>query len=213
VVTGEELVDAPADTGGIVSPEKFAQYCMKRRSIRHYKKEPVERDKIEQLLNIARYAPTGGNRQMIEWVVLYSKDTVYNAARLTIDWMRQVVVQNPEIAVRMGMPNLIAGWDAQVDTICRSAPHCIIVHAHKDDLMAPTDGVIALSHLELAAPSIGLGACWAGYMNRAVNVFPPFKAAVGIPEDHIALGVVMVGYPAITYTGIPKRKAASVLWK
>jgi ferredoxin len=41
---------------GIISPEDMAFYLKKRRSVRHFKEDPVPKEKIEQVLDIARYA-------------------------------------------------------------------------------------------------------------------------------------------------------------
>ena len=54
---------------------------------------------------------------------------------------------------------VIRAWDRGEDPICRKAPHLVVAYAHKDSLAAPTDAIIALSHLEIIAPSLGLGTC------------------------------------------------------
>jgi nitroreductase/NAD-dependent dihydropyrimidine dehydrogenase PreA subunit len=212
-VIGDNLIDAVATFNSAIAPEQFESYCLKRRSIRSYKKEPVDHETIEHFLDIGRYAPSGGNRHTVEWTVLYTPEIMHTAIDGTIEWMRQTVRHSPEFAAKIGMPNHIAAWEAHIDSICRGAPHCIVAHAHKDDVMGLTDGVIALSHIELAAPSFGVGACWGGYLYLAANAYPQLKDSLGIPSDHTCSGALMFGYPAITYAGIPKRKAAPVVWK
>ena len=48
-----------------------------RRSIRTYKDESVSKESIEKLLDCARYPPSGINRQPVNWVVINSKEKVY----------------------------------------------------------------------------------------------------------------------------------------
>ncbi len=50
-----------------IEAERMALYLMKRRSIRHFKSKPVDKDVILQLLEAAHYAPTGGNSQTVQW--------------------------------------------------------------------------------------------------------------------------------------------------
>ena len=44
-----------------------------RRTIRHYTKQPVEKEKIRQILEAGRYSPTGGNSQSVSFTILGSK--------------------------------------------------------------------------------------------------------------------------------------------
>jgi nitroreductase len=69
-----------------------------------------------------------------------------------------------------------------------------------------------LSYLELYAPTLGLGSCWAGYFYSAVNAYPPLFQALKLPAKHKAFGAVMVGYPAHRYRRLPQRNAPVVSW-
>jgi len=89
----------------------------------------------------------------------------------------------------------------------------IITHASKENRMAPVAATIALAYLELAAPSFGLGACWAGYFNAAAASWPPLQKALTLPEDHISLGAMMVGYPKYNYHRLPPRKEPKIIWR
>lgn len=63
---------------------------------------------------------------------------------------------------------VVKRWEEGDDVIFRDAPAMIVTHAEKDNILAPTACTIALAHLELAAMSLYLGCCWAGYNNYAV---------------------------------------------
>jgi ferredoxin len=47
-----------------ISKEQGVQFLRSRRSVRFFKKQAVEKEKIERLIDIARYAPSGGNLQL-----------------------------------------------------------------------------------------------------------------------------------------------------
>ncbi|MBU1157188.1 MAG: nitroreductase family protein, partial [Proteobacteria bacterium] len=73
--------------------------------------------------------------------------------------------------------------------------------------------VLALGYLELAAYSLGLGACWAGYFNRAASTFPPMIEALGLPQGMAPFGALMLGVPKYKYQRIPPRKPLEVTWR
>jgi len=52
-----------------VGTEQAIQFLRSRRSIRHYKNRPVEKGTLESLIKVARYAPTAGNSQLVQWTV------------------------------------------------------------------------------------------------------------------------------------------------
>jgi len=70
--------------------DRVKQYLISRRSIRGYINKPIEKEKILQLLDIARYAPNGANRQVIRWIVINDHEKVHRIAEMTIDWMKAV---------------------------------------------------------------------------------------------------------------------------
>jgi nitroreductase len=130
-----------------------------------------------------------------------------------VDWMRFLIKEQPEFAVSLHMDRIVAGWDAGVDRICRDAPHIIVTHAPRDDRAAPAASTIALSYLDLAAPSFGLGACWAGYFNTAATMWPPMQGALALPEGHTCFDAIMIGYPKYAYHRLPSRNEPRITWR
>jgi ferredoxin len=68
-----------------INEDQAVQFLCSRRSIRIYKDKPVEKDKIQRIINIARYAATGGNSQTVEWVVYSDKEKIQKFAGLTAE--------------------------------------------------------------------------------------------------------------------------------
>jgi nitroreductase/ferredoxin len=196
-----------------VEAEAMNQLLRSRRSIRCYLDEPVEQEVLEALIRTARYAPSGHNHQPVEWLVLSDKAELQGLVGMVVDWMRVVIVKVPAMAEELHLERIVAAWEAGEDRILRDAPHVIVTHAHKDNRMAPPAATIALASLELVAPTQGLGACWAGFFNTAATLFPPMKAALALPEDHVALGSMMLGKPAYRFRRIPKRKTPSITFR
>ena len=196
----------------LLDPERVEHFLRARRSIRSYKEAPVERDVISRLIDIARHAPSGHNLQPVQWRVIYDGKKVHEFAGMVVDWMRYMLKEQKEMAMAMHLDRVVKAWETGIDSVCRSAPHVIMAHAHKEDRTAPAACTIALSYLELAAPSFGLGACWAGFFHAAAAFWPPMKEALGLPEGQISFGAMMIGFPKYTYHRLPLRNEPKITW-
>ena len=194
------------------TPKQVEHFLKSRRSVRVYQEQPVEREKLAKLIDIASYAPSGHNGQPVEWLVLTDKKDVRRLAELTADWLRWVIKEEPTLAGMLQAKRVVAGWDSGADVVARGAPHLIIAHTDQYGVHAG-DCTIALTYLELAAYSLGLGACWAGYMQGAAVLYPPMIEALQLPEGHQSFGVMMVGYPAHKLSRIPLRNKPRIAWR
>jgi nitroreductase/NAD-dependent dihydropyrimidine dehydrogenase PreA subunit len=196
-----------------LTPAQAEQFLKGRRSIRTFKKKTVARETLEKLLEVACSAPSAKNMQPWNWVVIQTPEEVHRLAGLVVDWMQGMLNSGLAEGNAVAYRRVAAAWEAGIDRVCREAPHLIIVHAEKDWLFAPEDTALALCLLELYAVSLGLGVCWGGYLYKAVNAYPPLFEALGLPQDHLAFGAVMLGYPQFQYPRIPLRNRPIVTWK
>ena len=183
-----------------------------RRSVRSYKAKPVSRETIEELLDVARFAPSAVNVQGVHWTVVADREDVHRLAGLVIDWMRDSLERSPQQANAFGLQALVEDWELGHDRILRGAPVVVAAHAPKGAVRGDVNGHIALTYLELAAFARGLGACWAGYLYGAMSAYPPVAEFLRIPADHQAHGAMMLGYPKHHYRRIPARDALEVRW-
>jgi nitroreductase/NAD-dependent dihydropyrimidine dehydrogenase PreA subunit len=189
------------------------QFLRSRRSIRSYKKEEVEPALLDRLVRLACYAPTAKNSQPLHWLVISGVAEVRKLARGVGDWMRWLEKEQPKVFRAMYMDHVLEAEARGEDRILRGAPHLIVVHAPKDNRFAPVAAPTALAYLELAAPSLGLGTCWAGYFTTAAKVFAPLQEVLRLPEGHEVFGAVMVGYTATRYAKMPLRQEPRVTWR
>ena len=192
--------------------DQVEHFLKSRRSVRVYKECSVEREKLAKLIDIARYAPTGCNFQPVHWLVVENADEVRRLAGLVADWIRLTIKESPWLAGILHSDLVVKAWDSGKDVIMRDAPHIIVAHANKD-IAVLGDCQIALTYLELAAYSMGLGACWNGYFQLAATSYPPMIEALQLPQDHQSFGAMMVGYPAHKMTRIPLRNEPKIVWR
>lgn len=197
----------------LLSDEQSFQFLRSRRSIRNYRDQPVPRETLQKLIEIARYAPSGHNTQSAEWLVIDNREELDRLLDIMTEWMRWMLANMTALALSLHMDRALERIECGEDVVLRGAPTLIITHAPKQDRMAPTTCTIALTYLELAAASLTLGTCWAGYFNAAASGFPPLIEALGLPAGHQSFGAMMVGFPRFRYHRLPERKAPVITWR
>ena len=195
------------------SAEQAEHFLRSRRSIRVYKKKTVERDLLSRLIHVARFAPSGHNVQPVEWRVVHDPREVARLAGLVIDWMRRLIRDKSPLVETMHLDEVVRSWEKGTERILRGAPHVVIAHAHKDNRTAQAACTIAMTYLELMAPAMGLGACWAGYFTSAALLWPPMLQALDLPPGHQVFGAMMVGYPRHQYHRLPPRDEPRITWR
>lgn len=199
------------DKSLVIDERQAEQFLRSRRSIRLFKEDAPEPETLRRLIEIARYAPTAGNTQLLEWRVLTDRARIKEIASMTVDWMRSLLEKSPRSAAPY-MPLIVAAWDLGFDAVLRNAPALVAASAPKEDANGMVDVSLALSYFELAAPKFGLGTCWAGLVEGALQSSPEIKEALGIPAGHPHHYPMMVGYPKVKYHRLPERKAPRIKW-
>ncbi len=155
--------------------EGSTELFLQRRSVKKYKPDMVEREKLEKIVEAGTYAPTGRNLQSP--VIL----AVTNRALRD-----RLSAMNAEI---MGMP----GFDPFY-----GAPVVLVVLADKNVHTHIYDGSLVMANLMLAATALGVGSCW---IHRAKEEFAGEEGkailkALGIEGDYEGIGHCILGYPA-----------------
>ena len=208
-------VDAarPLDYAALPNAGEVELFLKARRSIRLYEDRPVSKESVEKLLDIARYAPSGINRQPVSWLVVMGKDRVHELAGSVVQWMDGLIKAKSPMAESFRFDRLVESWNKGKDLICRGAPCVIIAYGIKDDPIAAQSCIISGEYLELAAFGLSLGACWAGYVTVGINMSDGVRKCAGLPSRGQAGAAMMIGYAKYRYSRIPVRNPAKVIWK
>ena len=144
----------------------FFELTQERYSVRGYKPDPVEEDKLQQVLEAARWAPTAANRQRFQLIVIHTKDREEELRRIyDKDWF----VQPPLVICACRYP---------------MGPE----HPRKD--YTDVDIGIVVDHLILAAAELGLGTCWIGAFDPAAT-----REILGLPDEVEPVVFTPLGYP------------------
>lgn len=200
-ILGKDPKDSISVRGELPSPDAMERLIKTRRSIRRYKKENIDPQLIQELLETASYAPTGHNDNAVLFSVIDNRED--------LDLFRKAVYASIKIQGETGnlapkfqfLQAIQKMWDLKgVDVLFRDAPHLLIASAPKADASPLADCLISLAYFELLANSRGLGTLWNGMVKWSIeDVDPQLQRLIGIPEDH-SIGYVMVfGKPAVNY--------------
>ncbi|HYH01835.1 MAG TPA: nitroreductase family protein [Bacillota bacterium] len=196
----------------VIDKKTAVDFLRSRRSIRCYKKEKLTKEQILELLDIARYAPTGCNSQGVSYRVVQDEAVLKKVTALTIDWMEEQIQNGVQWA--QGFAGIVRFYrQTGVDVILREAPHLILAIVPREFGMGHDNARFSLEYVELYATSLGLGTCWAGLAELAVGAgYPPMLEVLNIPEGTVVVGAMMVGYPKYTYQRLVERNPLSVTW-
>jgi nitroreductase len=148
---------------------EFSELIAKRYSVRAYKPDPVEEDKLQQVLDAARLAPTAVNRQPFQLIVI---PTEGRAEELRHIYHRSWFSQAPLVICACGLPD--AAWSR------RDGKNYVYV-----------DTAIAMDHLILAATNLGLGTCWVAAFDVAAA-----REILHLPDNVEPVAFTPLGYPA-----------------
>lgn len=144
---------------------------IKRRSIRKYTNSPIEKEKVEQLIQAALLSPTSRNSRSWEFII----------------------VDEPEVLAKLS----VAKPGAQT---LKGASLGIVVLAdpQKSDVWVE-DTSIATIILQLTAQSLELGSCWIQIRERmnkeGITAEEYVREVLGIPENLRVESIVSLGYP------------------
>lgn len=152
---------------------------MARRSVRMYKDIPVERCKLQKIVECGINAPSGMNKQPWQVRVVDSRDY--------IDGITGVFRKaNPRMAD-----------DASFKNMFRNAPAVIFIASPADGSGQLDCGLLG-ENMILAAQSMGLGTCCLGgpvaFMNGNADA-KPYVERLNLPEGYTLLYAIAVGYP------------------
>ncbi|TFF85777.1 MAG: nitroreductase family protein [Promethearchaeota archaeon] len=145
-----------------------------RHSVRKFTDDPVSEEDLNAVLEAARLAPSGTNKQPWHFIIIKNKETQKKLADL-LPWGRYI----------------------------KNAPIAIAILVKLKSMWSILDGAIAVTHITLEAAARGLGTCWcACYPNieKRADLEQNINTILGIPEKLRSkmklITITPLGYPA-----------------
>ncbi|MBQ2684014.1 MAG: nitroreductase family protein [Thermoguttaceae bacterium] len=190
-----------ADLSLLPTYDQFAALVAQRRSIRKFKSQPIPQEKIDRLIDLLRMAPTAKNLLPLQWTVVNNPQSTHRLAGIIVDGIRSRDDAKP----------IIDAWEQGYDWVLRGAPCLIFAHTDETSNWTAFDSSIAVEIADLAAPLLGLGACWAGYFISAAGVNPILRSALSLGAADRIGAALMLGIPDDeTYLRVPYRPEPAV---
>jgi nitroreductase len=165
--------------------------------VRNYEDRPVPDEVLSRMLDAARRAPSAGNSQGVDFVVL-TGDDVRRYWSITLEVPEDFSLQGLLRAPVLVLPLVSADrYTARYSELDKAR------HGLGDESAWPVpywwvDGGMAVQNLLLACVAEGLGACFFGMFEHETDVM----SWLGVPPDRRALGTVSIGYRAPDEPGL-----------
>ncbi|MBO3804309.1 MAG: nitroreductase family protein [Candidatus Brockarchaeota archaeon] len=144
-----------------------------RRSVRRFKPDPVPKRLLREVLEAASSAPSAGNLQSWEFVVVEDEATKEELSRAALG--QSFVAEAPVSIV-----------------VCANQNRSSARYGRRGrEFYSICDASAATQNLLLAAHGLGLGSCWVGAFEDEL-----VSKVLGLPSGVKPVAIVPIGYPA-----------------
>lgn len=198
------ILDKNPDDSNLVSKEynseELLNLIQSRRSVRKFKSENVESDKLDKIKNMINWVPTGCNFHKLHFSFIDDIDTMNEFRDYVNAKIINIITKTPVKGLMNKFSSYKKAFLNGEDVIFRKAPHMVVVSVPVNAPCANIDPVIALSYFELYADSLGLGTLWCGFGQICLQAFPELCEYLEIPEGYKPGYVMLFGNPDVHYT-------------
>ncbi len=167
-----------------------------RRSVRKFQEKPIEEEKLLEILEAARLAPSGNNKQPWVFIVIKNEENRKKVAQVTGEQLW--IASAPVVIVA------VADLSARSD---RFEGQYLDEESPQFDLKRSIrDTAIAVEHILLEADNQGLGTCWCGAFRQKT-----IRPVLNIPDDKFVLAVIPLGYADEAPKARPRKDLETIL--
>ncbi len=214
-----------------LDPEMYRKIVTTRRSIRRFNEKDVPRKEIEDILYLAAYSPTASNTRDVGYTVITNRRLIRNTGLSIFKKFERImkILKSPpgnvivslldqfapkkSIRRYLDRYDLFTSWvNKGRDVITHDAPALIIIHGPKKSRFARDNSAIAADNITNYAHAKGLGTCYIGLVNIALDLNRKLSSKLGVPKDRKVNLVLALGYPAYKYQNTPIRPEPSINW-
>jgi len=203
---------------------------LERRSVRNFKDEPVPEPLIRRVLEAGRFAPSAGNCQPWKFIVITNKELIRQMDEMVwagtnglyTMYKSDETVKNLAPMVEEGTtgglfdPRLALGG---MGAIARkelpaslNAPCVILMAGDERAISGPELNIgIAGQNMNLVANSLGIKACWVGFLAGAANN-PEVADKIGLKPPWRVITTLVLGWPKFKQEGMVPREYRPVTW-
>lgn len=207
-----------------VTPKAFRTLSAGIRSCRSYRKNQVDEDTMNVLIENMKHYPSASNARPLEVTVVKTGELVQRLNDRTAETLMKSV-RFLTLPVLMPILKLTAPginvsrlynykkrfMEKQVQgasLICHHAPSVMLFHAPVTKLgMETADANIWATYTSIYANTLGLGTCFNGFITNAMERSKSMRKEFNIPPGHQVYAALLIGHPAVKYTNEAGRAA------
>ena len=188
---------------------EIIQNMIRRRSVRRYLPRQISDEALDAILTAGLYAANGANLQHPRFIAVQNSDTLSllnktARAEFMVQEIREGQIKNKAIQKARDNPDY---------TFTFHAPTLIIAVSDRAWPNSMADCAGAMQNMQLAACSLGLGACWVNQLHWLTDA-PAIRAIVeplGMLAQEDIYASMVVGFPADPLPAPPARKEGRVM--
>jgi nitroreductase len=185
--------------------DRFINLLKSRRSIRAYKPDPIPDEYVQKIIEAAQWAPSGGDSQPWEFIVIKKKGTKDRIADLFVESTKPIrqaeLTREKELRVPALEREVVEpGFkNAPVFILLSGDPRLneafpLLVYQQSGTEVLISNLASAFLCMQLAAKSLGLGSQWVSAAGGVMEA--SLKKLLDIPEEFKIYDMMAVGYPA-----------------
>lgn len=197
-----------------IDPETLMNFMKFRRSVRLFKEDDVEEEKIQKIIEAGKYTQTASNIQDVSYVIVKEKlQEVRKMVLETLNAMADKMLADEN--TKKQFITYAYMWKQMYqdflenpngeDKLFFKAPVLLVVKANR-----MINGALAASKMELMVNALGLGTYFSGFLERALSVNPKIAELLKVEEGEQFVSCMLIGYPRVKYKRTVPRKDVKI---
>jgi len=226
----------PIEYERMPTSDQVMEMLKSRRSIRVFRDKPIAKETIEQIIEGARFAPSGHNSQSTKYIVVQDRSLLAEISATAVEYLKfeikrfsnpffkgLALMANRESAESglheiPGFKKKVEMFESGADPILNGAPALLAFYAPNTDGFGDVNTQLAIQNASLTAHSLGIGHFYTGWV-IAPGRAPLARAwhkripdLIGVPTDHTLHGALALGHPIPRFKNILPKNAAEITW-
>ncbi len=188
---------------------EILQNILTRRSIRTYKQEQILDTELTEIIEAAKYAPSGSNSQSWHFTIVQNAEKLKQLNTCVREAFKNLIVDDKTYRSKVSGKKAA---ESDNYNFYYHAPTLIIVSNDREYSNAMADSAVALQNILLAAHSLQLGSCWINQLTWFGDepAIREILTTLGIPENYKVCGAAALGYRLGNQPKATPRQAGTV---
>lgn len=196
------------------SAEQTLELLRERRSVRSFKEQGVEREKLDAIIRMTSYAPTAHNNRSVELIVVQDRNRIKNISKFTGESLERVAGYMDRAIPRYMMKRKFGvqyNWLLEMrpafemvakasreghDKVFHDAPVLIAFVSDPKEVNNVINSQLAIENALIATHAVGLGGYYCGFASSMAMQDERIRKELGL-DGKVVDGIIAIGHPKI----------------